>query len=108
MKTKLGKYTLIDILQRSQVDCRGLTACSNAKVSFSGMSSNFTLQSRIDCESIEEKFRFNNLIGFKRFKHSNTGLNVNFANVAGPLYTMAVVVPVLIKILVKMCFINFI
>ena len=47
---------------------------------------------------MEETFRFNNLTGFKSFKHSNTGLNVNFANVAGPLYTMAVVVPVIVKV----------
>lgn len=58
------------------------------------MNSKFIVQSVVDHDSIEEKYRFNNLLGFKSLKHLNTGLKVNFANVAGPLYTIAVVVPV--------------
>lgn len=52
------------------------------------------IQSVIDYDSIEEKYRFDNLLGFKGLKHLNTGLKVNFANVAGPLFTMSVIVPV--------------
>lgn len=58
------------------------------------MASQFSLKSKIDSVSIEEEFRLNNLNGFKTYKHNDTGLNVNFANISGPLYTMAVVVPV--------------
>jgi hypothetical protein len=58
------------------------------------MDSQFSLQSRINCDELDENQRFNNLIGFKRFKHNDTGLNMNFADVSGPLFTMAVVVPV--------------
>lgn len=60
------------------------------------MTSHFSLHSAIDCSKVDEneKLNFSNLIGFKRFKHCDTGLNINFANVSGPLYTMAVVVPV--------------
>lgn len=89
---KLGKYTLIDI-----ATCRGLS-----RIIFLLMTSHFTLQSKIDFESIEEGFIFNNLLGFKSFKHNDTGLNVNFANVSGPLYTMAVVVPVTFSNLVNL------
>ena len=61
------------------------------------MAAQFSLQSVIDCKNADENdaLNFSNFIGFKRFIHSDTGLNVNLANVSGPLYTLAVVVPVL-------------
>lgn len=60
------------------------------------MASNFSDQSYIESRFIDEKFRFNNLVEFKSYKHNETGLTVNFADVSGSLYTMAVVIPVLI------------
>ena len=38
-----------------------------------------------------------NIIGFKSFKHEDTGLNVNISNVIGPIYSMSVVIPVLFR-----------
>lgn len=35
-----------------------------------------------------------NIKGFRSFRHVESGLTVNLANIAGPLYTMGVVVPV--------------
>jgi hypothetical protein len=54
----------------------------------------YSLESDVDCSSINENLRFANLLGFRRFKHQDNGIKVNFANVEGPLYTIAVVVPV--------------
>lgn len=58
------------------------------------MAEGFTLQSSVDCAALPQEDRFNNLLGFKAYRHDATGLTVLMADMASPLYSMSVVVPV--------------